>query len=354
MPHRWQHQRGERNADRFDERIKADRLDSPHRPWKHAQHVMAPLHSIPRVVRAASLVAACMLAHAAAAAPAGMAGPPTCRELERRLELTKPEAHSTELNLVLFSAADSGCLPLARRLLDAGAAVTARDRLGAMALARAARAGHAALVELFLAQGAPIDARNLTGATALYAATENERQTTVAILLARRADPNLPGPSGVTPLAAAAFKGNGRLVDQLIASGADPDVVDATGKTAMTYAAGRGFALIVGRLLAAGVDPKRAYGNDLTALMWAAGAEDGVGARAAMDVVELLLGAGAPIDAVDNRGRTALMIAAELGYGEIVDLLLGRGADRTIADKSGKRARDLAANETIREKLGAK
>ncbi|MGZ3294157.1 MAG: hypothetical protein ACXU9D_12930, partial [Xanthobacteraceae bacterium] len=69
---------------------------------------MAPLHSIPRVVRSASLVAACMLAHAAAAAPAGIAGPPTCRELERRLELTKPEAHSTELNLVLFSAADSG------------------------------------------------------------------------------------------------------------------------------------------------------------------------------------------------------------------------------------------------------
>jgi hypothetical protein len=48
------------------------------------------------------------------------------------------------------------------------------------------------------------------------------------------------------------------------------------------------------------------------------------------------------------------MIATELGYGEIVDLLLGRGADRTIADKSGKRARDLAANESIREKLGAK
>jgi ankyrin repeat protein len=130
--------------------------------------------------------------------------------------------------------------------------------------------------------------------------------------------------------------------------------MDATGKAAMTYAAGRGFALIVRRLLEAGVDPRRAYGNDLTALMWAAGSEDGVGARAAMDVVELLLGAGAPIDAVDNRGRSALMIAAELGYGEIVDLLLGRGADRSIVDKGGKRARDLAANESIREKLGAK
>jgi uncharacterized protein len=340
-------------GDGCDDEAGAGRLDSGPRPW-NVLPAMAPLNSIGRVVLAGSIVAACLHVHATAAAPAGVATAPTCRELERRLDLIKPEAKSTELNLVLFAAADSGCLPLARRLLDAGASLAARDRLGAMALARAARAGHVALVDFLVARGAPLDARNLAGATALYAAVENERQASVAMLLARRADANLAGPSGVTPLAAAAFKGSGRILDQLIAAGADPDIVDTTGKAAMTYAAGRGFALIVGRLLEAGVDPRRAYGNDLTALMWAAGSEDGVGARAAMDVVELLLGAGAPIDAVDNRGRTALMIAAELGHGEIVDLLLARGSDRSIADKSGKRARDLAANDGIREKLGAR
>ena len=122
----------------------------------------------------------------------------------------------------------------------------------------------------------------------------------------------------------------------------------------MTYAAGRGFALIVRRLLEAGVGARRAYGNDLTALMWAAGPEDGVGARAAVEVVELLLGAGAPIDATDNRGRTALMIAAELGHATIVQVLLDRGADRTVADKGGKRAVDLAANASVRARLLAR
>ena len=140
----------------------------------------------------------------------------------------------------------------------------------------------------------------------------------------------------------------------LIARGAAADAMDATGKSAITYAAARGFAAVVRRLLDAGVDAKRAYGNDLTALMWAAGHEDGVGARAAVDVVELLLDAGAPVDAVDNRGRTALMIAAELGHAPVVEILLARGADGSIADKSGKRAADLAANERVREKLGAK
>jgi len=179
--------------------------------WHHVLQAMAALNSIRRVVLAGSIFVASLPAQAVLAAPAGVA--PTCRELERRLDLVRPEANSTGLNLVLFAAADAGCVPLTRRLLDAGASLVARDRLGAMALARAARAGHVALVELFLAQGAPIDARNLVGATALYAAAENERQTTVAVLLARHADPNLPGPSGVTPLAAAAFKGNGRILD---------------------------------------------------------------------------------------------------------------------------------------------
>jgi uncharacterized protein len=302
-------------------------------------------------VRSGLLLLACALAPKPVPAQTAIA---PCPELERKLELGGPEATPMQLSLLLFAAADSGCLPLGRRLIEAGASLEARDRLGAMALARAARAGHVALVELFLARGAAIDARNLFGATALYGATENERQATVAALLAKNADPNLPGRSGVTPLAAAAYKGNGRIVDLLIARGAEVDVLDNTGKSALTYAAARGFALIVRRLLDAGVDPKRAYGNGLTALMWAAGHEDGVGDGAAGEVIELLLAAGTPIDAVDNRGRTALMIAAELGYGAIVDMLLARGADRAIADAGGKRAADLAANASVRDKLLAR
>jgi len=312
------------------------------------------MSSIYRLLRSGLLAGACVLAAAAGIAPVHATDVPACRDLERRFDLIKADATGAQLSLVLFSAADGGCLSLARRLLDGGASLAARDRLGAMALARAARAGHAALVELFLAQGAAIDARNLVGATALYAAAESEWPATVAVLLANHANPNLPGRSGVTPLAAAAFKGNGRIVDQLIVRGADPNVMDATGKAAMTYAAARGFDLIVRRLLDAGVDAKRAYGNNLTALMWAAGHEDGVGVRVALEVTEMLLDAGTPIDAVDNRGRTALMIAAELGHSAIVKVLLGRGADHTILDKSGKCAADLAANESVREQLVAR
>ena len=85
--------------------------------------------------------------------------------------------------------------------------------------------------------------------------------------------------------------------------------------------------------------------------MWAAGYEDGVGVPAAVSVVDLLLNSGAPLDAVDDRGRTALMIAADLGHDEMADLLIQRGADRNVRDRAGKTALDLAANDNVRRTL---
>jgi len=277
-----------------------------------------------------------------------------CRELERNYDLAKAGLTSIELNTILFASAARDCGALARRLIAAGASLLARDRTGAMPLAHAARGGHVALTGWFIAEGAPVDARDLNGATALQAAAEAERPATVAALLARGADPNLAGRSGVSPLAAAAFRGNDRIVELLLARGAAPDHVDATGKAPIVYAAARGFALVVRCLLDAGVDAKARYGNDLTALMWAAGHEDGVGSAAAVEVAELLIARGAAVDAADNRGRTALMIAAERGDAVVAEALLTHGAGRALRDKTGRTARDLAGNDAVREMLAGR
>src|SRR5262252_1631890 len=276
-----------------------------------------------------------------------------CRDLEQNYAQTYVGITATQLNTLLFSSAAKDCGALARRLMAAGASLQARDRTGAMPLARAARGGHVALVEQFVAEGAPINARDLNGATALYAAAEAERPSTVAALLGRGADPNLTGRSSVSPLAAAAFRGNDRIVELLLARRADPDHADATGKAPIVYAAARGFASVVRRLLDAGVDAKAQYGNDLTALMWAAGHEDGVGTTAAVAVVELLIAHGAAVNAADTRGRTPVMIAAERGDAVAAETLMMHGADRDLRDKSGKSALDLAGNMAVREKLAS-
>jgi ankyrin repeat protein len=68
-------------------------------------------------------------------------------------------------------------------------------------------------------------------------------------------------------------------------------------------------------------------------------------------VITILLDRGARLDDQDNRGRTPLMIAAELNHTVAIDLLLARGADKTLRDKEGKSAADLTSLTALREKL---
>jgi ankyrin repeat protein len=58
--------------------------------------------------------------------------------------------------------------------------------------------------------------------------------------------------------------------------------------------------------------------------------------------------------AADNRDRTALMIAAELGDATGVELLIQHSANRAQKDRAGKTAFDLAANDAVRTKLMAR
>jgi len=48
--------------------------------------------------------------------------------------------------------------------------------------------------------------------------------------------------------------------------------------------------------------------------------------RGDAQALEAMLGAGAPIDAKDQHGQTALMVAAHRGHGEVVSLLVRHGA----------------------------
>ncbi len=161
-----------------------------------------------------------------------------------------------------------------------------------------------------------------------------------------------PGRSAATPLIAAAYNGNERLVALLIERKADVHFADNTGKTAVVYAAARGFGAIVEKLLAHGIDVNRRYGNDLTVLMWAAGHANDVPESDGIRTVELLVARGARLDDADNRGRTALMIAAELGHGAVVDFLLQRGASKGLRDHDGKTALDLATG-SARDRLAS-
>jgi uncharacterized protein len=275
-----------------------------------------------------------------------------CRELGRNFEIREPQITAIEVSLTLFSAADRNCLDLVTQLLDQGASVDARDRMGARPLSHAARSGHLDMIDLLLARGAPINARDLNGATALYYAAERGHAPVVQRLIERGADIKLTGRSGVSPVAAAAYAGRDSIVGVLLAHGADGNAPDDTGKPPVVYAAASGRLDIIKQLMtAAHIDLNARYANELTLLMWASGPDQAIPEAQAIEVVSSLLDAGAHIEDRDARGRTALMIAAEGGHAEIADLLLVRGADPSLKDKAGKRAADLTVLSSLREKL---
>ncbi|UGY05187.1 ankyrin repeat domain-containing protein [Bradyrhizobium quebecense] len=298
-----------------------------------------------RIALAALLVAGSVHSSRAAADPA------RCRELIRKYETDKAQLSAVEISLTLFAAANADCINLATALLDGGASVDARDRLGARPLSHAARSGHLDMVDLLLARGAPVDARNLAGSTALYLAAERGHVAIVQRLIDRGADVNLTGRSGASAVAAAAYAGRDMVVRMLLAHGADGRKADDTGKPPVVYAAAGGQLGIVKQLLALEIDINARYANDLTLLIWAAGPDETVPEAQALEVVSYLLDAGARVDERDARGRTALMIAAEGNHPAIAKALLAHGADAALTDKAGKHAADLTILSALREEL---
>jgi uncharacterized protein len=300
------------------------------------------------------LIALAALLVAGATQTAMAADPARCRELDRRYETGKSQLTAIEVSLTLFGAVDRNCVELASQLLDQGASVDARDRLGARPLSHAAQAGHIEMVDLLLQRSAPINARNLAGSTALFAAAERGQTTVVQRLIDRGADASLRGRSGISPVSAAAFAGRAALVQLLLDHGGDALTPDDTGKTPIIYAAASGQLEIVKLLLAQHIDINARYANDLTLLMWACGPDDSVAEPQALEVVSTLVDAGAHIDDRDARGRTALMISAEGNHSDIAKLLLAHGADPALQDKAGKRAADLTVQWSLRETLMAR
>jgi ankyrin repeat protein len=301
-----------------------------------------------------------MLALCLLAAPAQAQEPPSravCEAFAAQVEgefAKSPDA--LEINALLFQAARKGCEPSLQRLLQAGASRLARDRDGDTALAIAAKAGRGAIVETLLAGASASERRQLdmpdtSGSTPLMRAIHAGRPGVVRALLQAGAQVDAVDAQGETALAEAAYAADAETGALLLAKGAKAGTLDRSGKAPICYAAARGEARLVGLMLDAGVDVNAAYGHGLTAAMWAAGFSDLTATADAVATLKLLIARGAKLDAVDDRGRSALMIAAALNRFATARVLRQAGADPGLRDKSGRTAADLAATGEMRDLL---
>ena len=142
----------------------------------------------------------------------------------------------------------------------------------------------------------------------------------VRFLLAVAFDANAFGQYEQPALVDAAMRGREDVVRLLIEAGADPNLPNKYGGTALMGAAGNGHLNIVRMLLRAGarVDGKTPFGSTALAIaIWQAKFRPNFN----RDVIQLLLDAGADINALAGDGKSPLTLAKEEGLLEISGLL---------------------------------
>lgn len=173
----------------------------------------------------------------------------------------------------------------------------------------------------------------------LHRAAEFGKVKAVRVLLGSGSDPNNPDSNGRTALHRAVENGHKEIVTMLV-SVTDINISDHAQWTALHCAADKGHDGLIQILLEAGafVDAIDIHGH--TPLLLAA-------SRGNVQAVKILIDAKANVSAQDRDENTALHLAVASGVAEVVELLLSEGAGADIAkvNKRGEMPEELAINE---------
>jgi len=253
----------------------------------------------------------------------------------------------------LLYAARRGCAECARLLVKAGADVNLTDPDGITPLLLATLNFSFDTAAFLIQQGADVNKWDLWGRGPLYGAVDMNTlpisgradrpsldQTTgielIAMLLKAGANPNMqlklfpPYRSlrddrgadglltvGTTPLLRAAKAGDVPAMRLLLAHGAKTDLPTVNGVTPLLAAAGIG---------SVSLDTRGRYKTEAQAI----------------ESVQLLLAAGADINAADRTGQTALHGAASWGWNDLIRNLASNHINLVAKDTQGRTAADLA------------
>ena len=285
----------------------------------------------------------------------------------------------------LWGAAALGYTRILARMLAGGQPVNSRDDAGRTALFYAVEGRQRDAVEILLAHRADPNLRDEAGRAPLHLALAQKDRALTELLLSNRADPDAGAGDFPTPLMEAARRGDESAVLRLLRAGARADAVDRFGHTVLFFVNGRTAAKVLPILLDAGADPlARAVDSDTPrhrALrigderLWRAltpaddersmlgecgrmgdkplhaAAESGNPA-----LVKRLLKLGAEIDATNDFGHTALLLALTRESLPVAALLRNAGASvgflEAVALGDAERAAALETRGDISAPVG--
>ena len=278
-----------------------------------------------------------------------------------------PFAVYADINLDMFEAIKNGKTGEVEHLLQAGADANYREKETSgnwSVLTIAVNGGNTEIVRLLLDAGARVKTverqpgKEVDAAELIRTAEENG-DTKIVEMLRKTLEMEL-----ISELVDASYMGDFEVVRILVNMGADVNAKDSYGKTAIESAAMAGNNGIYEFLIAKGVnsdlfvsasatDEKRVRelirnGADVNAVNEYGSAALMLASKdAGLEVMEILLLNGAEIDHQNGQGRTALMYAAKNGWKEAVKLLIDHNADIHIKDSDKRTALEWAERHKI-------
>lgn len=230
-------------------------------------------------------------------------------------------------------------------LLEKGANADALDTLDTSPLLRAVKAGDTELIAPLLAKNVNVNARDKVGQTPIFALMTKESDLKlVNTLIEKGANLNLRPQSGGSLLSRAVQTRRKDLVQLLLDKGASATAKDSEGRSplgALLYSGGQGEggAEIAALLLAKGADPNEKIYSET--LLSRAISND------SKDIAQLLLATKKVSLKSSGEGRQSpLMQAINYGRVEMVKMLLEAGADPGETDDKGRTAAQIGAERS--------
>lgn len=256
-------------------------------------------------------------------------------DISRCLKTRNPNARDKRGQTPLHLAAEfSTTAPTVKSLVNAGARVNARDEDGLTPLHRAIGHGKSPeLVAVLLKVGAKVNAKDTLGSTPLHHATQQVKTpAAIKILLKFGAEVNVRNNQGWTPLhfAAGGVRASKIPLTRIFAS----LKARIAGLKAATAALKEGLSRSLAEQRRKLVE--EAHMKAALKKVWQ------TTSSGYLEIVSVLIKAGAKIDAKTQNGVTPLHEAAGYGIPKIVAALLDAGANPTAKDKSGKTPWDYA------------
>jgi ankyrin repeat protein len=254
----------------------------------------------------------------------------------------------------VYVAARQGHLEVVKALASLNADVSTPNEIGATPVSIASRHGHLEMVKALASLGAKVDVAKHNGVTPVFIAAQEGHVHVVNALAALGADVRVPNKNGLTPVFIAARQGHLEVVKALAASGVDVNARANDGATPFLVAAYTGHLEVMKALAALGAVLEVRMKDGATPMFMAA-------AMGHDRVVGALVALGADVnvrrterkwtqwyidrfhlDAGDEGDWTPLMIAARNGHVEVVKLLLEAGASAGVTLSDGRTALSLA------------